>query len=547
MKAKTAANDISGFCKILTTILIFLIALMFLQGIIIETARILTINRQRLEHVRQDQKRREKELTAEEEKIIRTCRSEKKFLPDGAIHLVYHPEKPGRFDSPRLYIYDTNDNLLWQGPPDEQPYDYLCWYDPHRRGRYHSHEYLTHYRMRQLQLTEAMFSRAIEIPVASVDGGSYLWRYSRRRQIFTGYAGGGKVIGYLGRSGFTTSAKQAKPFGDFQRCTGWCRQDSTDAILLWQSTQRISEINLSKQTVQPLFEDPGSGIAHVRLNLWRFPLSEETKTKIRYRPMIHCRTKDGRHHLVLKDPDQKLTVTVGDDWSSDLVKIVASTEKIYVLRRERKSSQEPAAPDPGKSEIRQIKDLMAVRQAESVELYTLEDDGKLHRLSRFEWDLPIHYRSPERRRRPAYWDITTGLSPPFYTPLANWQRRTSLPTRHDIDDAVTVASQLIFLSRPGGRSANYFFCLISAAVVLWHGWSRRTTMARLIAWVIFAGVFNVAALATYLALNHTPTVKCAACGRKRGLQTPNCPRCSTPPPVPQRRETDLLPQAGSCT
>jgi len=78
------------------------------------------------------------------------------------------------------------------------------------------------------------------------------------------------------------------------------------------------------------------------------------------------------------------------------------------------------------------------------------------------------------------------------------------------------------------------------AFALWHGWPRRTSWGKLILWLIIVGAFNLAGLLTYLALNHTPVIKCPACGKKRGLEMDNCSQCGSPLPIPQRKPTDLI-------
>jgi hypothetical protein len=74
----------------------------------------------------------------------------------------------------------------------------------------------------------------------------------------------------------------------------------------------------------------------------------------------------------------------------------------------------------------------------------------------------------------------------------------------------------------------------------WHGWSRRTSWIRFIFWLVFVGLFNLAGLLTYLALNHTVVIKCPVCGKRRGLQIENCIRCKVKLPVPEKRELDLI-------
>jgi hypothetical protein len=78
------------------------------------------------------------------------------------------------------------------------------------------------------------------------------------------------------------------------------------------------------------------------------------------------------------------------------------------------------------------------------------------------------------------------------------------------------------------------------AFAFWHGWPRQTSRAKLIFWLAFTLVFNLAGLLTYLALNHTPIIKCSSCGKDRALGQVNCLRCGTELPAPDRRKLDLI-------
>ena len=77
-------------------------------------------------------------------------------------------------------------------------------------------------------------------------------------------------------------------------------------------------------------------------------------------------------------------------------------------------------------------------------------------------------------------------------------------------------------------------------LALLHAWPRRTGWWTLAFWVVLVLAFNLAGLLTYLALNHTPVIRCSTCGRRRGLLRPDCPACRSPLPVPQSRSTDLI-------
>ena len=59
-------------------------------------------------------------------------------------------------------------------------------------------------------------------------------------------------------------------------------------------------------------------------------------------------------------------------------------------------------------------------------------------------------------------------------------------------------------------------------------------------WLVFVGLFNLAGLLTYLALNHTPVIKCPVCGNRRGLGQAQCVRCLSDLPAPKPGKLDLI-------
>jgi hypothetical protein len=70
-----------------------------------------------------------------------------------------------------------------------------------------------------------------------------------------------------------------------------------------------------------------------------------------------------------------------------------------------------------------------------------------------------------------------------------------------------------------------------AGIVFLHARPRRTSPASLIGWMVFAALFNIVGLLVYLALNYTPTIRCQKCNKRRGLNSPQCPRCGGDLPV----------------
>jgi hypothetical protein len=68
-------------------------------------------------------------------------------------------------------------------------------------------------------------------------------------------------------------------------------------------------------------------------------------------------------------------------------------------------------------------------------------------------------------------------------------------------------------------------CIVMMLFVIWHGWARKSNRFCLALWAILVGLFGLAGLLTYLALNHTPIIKCPICGKKRNLEKDECIRC----------------------
>ena len=140
--------------KVIMTVLILLIAVIILQGIILETERMFAYTERR-----PVAKEPEKQLSEAEKRIQRIHRSAKEFLPDGTIHLVHKLGWPlGRRGQPEAeQIYDANDNLLWEGLTKDRPYEYLSWAKGFRR----SSEGFDDRRMKQIQLITLEFSRTV--------------------------------------------------------------------------------------------------------------------------------------------------------------------------------------------------------------------------------------------------------------------------------------------------------------------------------------------------------------------------------------------------
>ena len=140
MKLKNNLKYIATSAKVFMTVFIVLIAVSILQGIILEIERTFAHAKQRLATTKP-----KAEFTQEEKRLDRIRNSAKEFLPDGTIHLIHKPRRtPGRMDESEIeQIYDANDDLLWEGPTEDQPYEYLSWAEQIHRF----HEGFTQQRM----------------------------------------------------------------------------------------------------------------------------------------------------------------------------------------------------------------------------------------------------------------------------------------------------------------------------------------------------------------------------------------------------------------
>ncbi|GAI32715.1 unnamed protein product, partial [marine sediment metagenome] len=212
-------------------------------------------------------------------------------------------------DSEIEQIYDANDDLLWEGPYNKRPYRYLSWATKQLR-RYG----FTRERMKQMQMITPGFSRNIEIPVGSYNKTEQIWRYHPGAQFFKGYNTSGEKIGYAGSTGFTNSKSKVKPFGEFRLFTAWCPQDSSNPTLLWQTQRRIYQINFEKQQVKLIFENTEADIEieGTSLHAWRDlkPGEKEYIDPEKYRPLLLCVTEDGKHHLILREPERQFSLAV---------------------------------------------------------------------------------------------------------------------------------------------------------------------------------------------------------------------------------------------
>lgn len=531
MKLKNVLPYIAGPGRVFLSILIVLIVISFLQAIALEAISFLAFTK----HAAATKS--ETELTENEKKIKRLRSSLKEFLPDGTLHLVDGPWfESGQFGKPGTErIYDTNDNLLWEGPSDKRPYEYLSWAKPQRRYS----EAFEVMQMKQMQMLTPEFSQTIEVPVGSINNTEQVWRYCPGAEYFEGYAVGSRQrIGYISAAGFTDSKSKVKPFGEFRLFTAWSPHDSSTPTLLWQTNRRVYQINFEKKQTELLFESANSDIETISLHGWKY-LRPGTKDYIdteKYRPLLMCVTEDGVHHLILREPDQQLSLP-GPHCS-----ITATRQGIFVMRPGTDAAR--ALPLGASAQLQKewSEQYRNKPQKIWVELYKVSNEGGLELLNRYDWTVPVAGRYVQMETRTAAQRFVTHFSPPLYnlvlrvTGAGFWARVQSKQRGNFLCDML----QAIVYLRPLNNTVNLTLSVLMMGFVFWYGLPRRVSNIQFAFWLLFVGLLNLAGLLTYLALNYTAAIKCPVCGRRRGLAQPDCVRCRAPLPAPKPRDLDLI-------
>ncbi len=531
MKIKNKLQYIATPGKVFMTALIILLLLSILQGISIGIENMFILAKRRPIQTKSD-----KELTQEEERIERISKSRKEFLPDGTIHLIHRVEHISH-QKYREQIYDVNDNLLWEDLNKNKPYEYLPWAERLQSYR----EVFTQQRMKQIQMITPGFSQYIEIPVGSEDNTGQLWRYNPGAEYFIGYDDGGEKIGYLGSNGFTDSKSEVESFGKFRQFTAWCPVDSENPILLWQTQRHIYQIDFEKRHVEPVFESADSDINRISLHAWRSlsPDSEEYVDREKYRPLMHCETRDRKHHLILREPKQQFSFELRRP------SFVATRQEILVLNRDSNTPPTPDLTSPQHYFDSWVKEIREKTWNYWNELYKVDSQGNLELLNRYDWIRPPLHGDVSRNKdsKPIVHRSVSQFSPLMYDLFMHyigrkcWTQSYSNEYRNDFFYGLI---QAISEVSPHSGIINRILSVLMMSFVFWHGWPRRTSWTKFIFWLVFTGLFNIAGLLTYLALNHTAVIKCPVCGKRRGLAQVECVQCQAQLPAPEQGKLDLI-------
>ncbi len=535
MNAKHPIHHFARAARLFMATLLVLLLVAFVESITIELASLFwTVTPAPSAEPKQ-------ELTPEQQRTQRILRAKKEFLPDGTLHLVtqigenrWQPaygSYPSNAPASQEQVYDVNDTLLWDGPTKERPYNYLAWAQAIRNDAF------TRERMKHLQ--QFADPQTIEMPVATSDDLMEVWRYDSWADCFIGHSLDGGRAGYLSAAGLTDSKADVRPFGRFQSFQTWWPPDSYSPTVLWQTQQCIYEIGFASRQVDRILESPQGKIEYVTMNpsyrFWRF----SGETMVRTRPLLHCRTKDEVHHLILKSPEQTITVATPPEWRQwygNHYEFAATKEGVF-LRRTWLEYPAPAARiDPN-----WWTGFRRAPKNQWVELYRVDETGGVDLVNRYSWILPadpgaIRYMEPRSNVKQFVTAFSPLLCDLFWLPFPTgfWQ---------NLYQQGEFAREFILGALGMRPHYSVWSWLVTAAMVALtfrHGRPRRTSWGRLAFWLVFVALLNLTGFLVYWALNHTSTVACPACGKRRGLSRTDCVRCRAALPAPEHDKLDLI-------
>jgi hypothetical protein len=527
--------------EILTAIVILLLAVFILQMIVLAIEMVLIVPA----HQKQanDIQTEPNELTTQEKIGV----AKKEFLSDGTMLFIYSDNKQvdGRSKF-AIEIFDANSNLVWQGIkfPDSNNKQVWQSFDNTPLPFREFLEWNVGYQDKYYRTTERRFAVKPDFSeslncIFYSDEKREVWQYSFTGRYFTGCTSAREIIGYIGLNGFVENKADVKPF---DRLINWERQNENNQIspvVLWITDHYVCQVDIPNRKVDVILKTETS-----KITKYCIKDSPETRRRaqaeaatIKYRPAMDFVTEDNIHHLLLRNPEQKLNITMPKENPGKKMSIgFTATENDIFFRITTFEMPE--------SQVHQtFQDYEEYTYDEihcQINIYKLNQSGTLDILNHYEWTRPERkykeYFEPVQISKP----FVTAFSPPVYDWLwRNYSER--IESYHHIDSIpLALIFGVIAESRPLNTPFNLFICIAIMGFTLWHGLARRTCWAKLIFWVILTGLLNLAGLLAYLALNHTPVIKCSNCGKKRGLETDNCSQCGSPLPVPQRKPTDLI-------
>lgn len=522
---------------------VFLTILMIIQSIAIELIKYRMV----LKHVSPEE---EPQWTEEETLRRRIASSEKKYLPDGTLHLITTKSMPFQKTSqnpyswgglgmpvmgadPEVEIQDSRSTLIWSGPQSKIPFTYLEKADAfYSQIRYPWIWYTS---------LDPEFSRDLIFPVVNEKRKAVeYWRYDSRKGYFTGFDRRKNIIGYGSAAGFTDSGNSIQPFDSFVSFSAWIPKSSFSPRAFLLTEFQLYEADFENRSLEKLLDSSGSPITQIHTIGWRQLLNRPLDLT----PAILAHRKDQPPILIRKDPLRTTVLQVPDDLLNKSKLTLLSTGQSFYLESQRVKNAPPY------TDFNAYRDwLMENRHKPREyqhELYQIQKDGDLVLLNQFEY---IQHGYPpsaaqilQQKKIKQIDRACTVSAPPCFAWILSGLTRLQESQNHVAFDSFLLRDfmELLNATYPQAPRFSYPVLAILIILALLHALPRRTGWIKIIIWLLLIFCFNLAGFLTYLSLNHYPVIRCAACGRRRGLNRPDCPACGSVLPPPEPRDVDLI-------
>ncbi|MHC4836022.1 MAG: hypothetical protein ACYSO3_05060 [Planctomycetota bacterium] len=519
---KYTAHSFKTLCVLIT--LIFLLGL--LQFLVVE------IYQEFYGRKRQRSASVEVELTEKQKQQKAIDTAGKRFGPDGTLYLVKTEMIAGTRKS-IFTVKDRDGNLLFKGHQKDCPYSFIQW-EPQKSTRsYGYREAYRHSDLEELGLINGDFSRHYVVPIVN-DHNKRIghWFYDINKQIFKYYTIAGQLEGFLGSNGYVENKSGAVGFGVSHGIVNWLRPDSYDPMMIYRTESAVYQIDFQNRGVKTLIQTDDDKIRLMRLANW-----QETE-KYDYRPALTITTYSGKYHLFLKNPDQYIEMQLPEGLPRYYMQLTANENMVFA-----RSQEIVGYPKSSDHDVLSAwyKENLYKEKEQRVHLFEVSNDGTLTEKSSFTWTQPI-YHQPNIETSNT-WKTIHSIAYSISSPVPGWLTLKWIRTLAYRTWPVWSRETMRFIRAYSAIpliSINLCLMTVFSALTLWHGWPRRTHIAKLIFWTGFVFLFNLPGFLTYLALNHTPVIHCANCGKKRGLLQDTCRRCGTALPLPKAKETDLI-------
>lgn len=465
-----------------------------------------------------------------------------RFLLDGTVHQIKLSQEMDAQGKPQDIeeVYDVNNALIERRPVQEElDKTYLSYASKRNhlsnRGAFD----------RQYAITSG-FSPTMDIPVMKDSTLQEIWRYDRKTEVFTGYDRTGKILGCLCKEGFRADLTAGTGLGEMQRYLWW-QPETGPHKLLWITQHNLYEINVNRRRVERLVECDNIYTASIMAQAWHEidKTAPEYPDPNVYRPLIAFQSNDTTYHLTLRDPNQLITVSLPEAWNQvyHSCRFSATRTDLFMMRYWTDFRRGPLYSDSPRLYREHYKEYVATKKRRWTELYRIDDQGNLEQLKAFSWmetqirDAPFLNRRPWTSQRRVQC-LSPGLSIMGYKQLPAWFNSTV--------EYYEPFWFFLLKMMPQGPWDCLIPSLLFGTVAFWHGRPRWTSKGQAVFWLVFVLCLNLAGLLTYLALNHTPLIRCTSCRKKRSLAADACVRCHAPLPLPKHTRPHLLPLRSSC-